>query len=144
MKSVLVDTQDSGTLKTEAFGHLALGELAVDARDGGCPDSFHPSHGGGWNAFMMLLEDALPKGFGASPTRQKSRKGLNEAAIALATVEAPTMNEQNAPHPKGVEMTSPAFVLALAAQSYACATRACHLRGLGWRKVDNKLLFVLA
>jgi len=35
-------------LKTEAFGSLALSELTVDTRDGGRPDPFDPSHGGGW------------------------------------------------------------------------------------------------
>jgi len=111
-------------LKAEAFGGLALCELAVDTRDGGGPNAFDPSHGRCGDALVVLLEDALPKWFGTSPPRQKPGQWLDEVPIALVAEEAPAMDVQEARHPEGVEMTGPAPIHALAAQSYACAARA--------------------
>ena len=69
VKAVFVNTQDGGALKTEAFGSLALSELTVDTRDGGRPDPFDPSHGGGWYPLVVLLKDARAEGLGTSSPR---------------------------------------------------------------------------
>ena len=144
MEGVFVDTQDKGTLKAEAFGGLALGELAVDTRDGGRPNPFHASHGGGWDTLVVLLKDARAEGLGGTTSREQPRKRWDECTTAIPIVEAPRVNDQLGRVAKTVKMPGSSPIAALATEAAASAAKALPLSASTRSKVKVELILALA
>ena len=126
VKGVLINAQHHGTLKADALGGLAPGELGVDAPDGGGANGSHPGHGGGGDALVMMKVNLLAEGLGAAPACQQPGELGHEGAPAVPAGKAPGMDDQLGGLAKAVEMTSLAPVAALAAEAAASAARAAH------------------
>jgi hypothetical protein len=144
VEGVFVDTQDKRTLKAEAFGGLALSELAVDTRDGGRPNPFHPSHGGGSDTLVVLFKDARAEGLGGSTTREQARKWWDKSTTAIPTLEAPRVNDQLGRVAKTVKMPGSSPIAALAAEAAASAAKALLLSASIRSKVKVELILALA
>ena len=121
---MLIDTEDLGTVHTQALLGPALGELGVDAGDRGLTQGLPPGQGRGTDAVVVTFVDLLPPRFGAAPARPDARQGLHKTPGALAAVVTPAGDHQFAGLPKARQMAHPPLIPALAAEAGASAARA--------------------
>ena len=143
VKGMLINAQDLWTLKANALGSLAPGELGVDASDGGSTNGSHPGHGGGGDALVMVTVNLLAEGLGTAPTGKQPGELGHEGAPAVPAGKTPGMDDQFGGLAKAVEMTGLAPVAALAAEAAASAARAAHSPAGTGGDMQSKTILVL-
>ena len=129
VQSMFVDAQYDRALGGATFPRLTVGELVVDALDGGRSHLHEAGQPRAAHPIIVKMVDGLAQGLRGVPTWANAWKGLHEAAPTLQALIAPAFDHQSHRGSEAAQVLHPPFVAAFAVKMAGSAVQAA-LRAL--------------